>query len=59
MSVTIRRLGKRLRSIADLRHKPSGWGKGKWQSMSTFWAYKMKSRRLRKIAAESRRRNRT
>lgn len=56
----ILRLGKarRLRSKKALAHKPSGFGKGKWHSRSTLWAYKRKGRRLRLIAAESRRRNR-
>lgn len=58
MSFTIRKLSKRLRSRKDLAHKPTVTGQGIWHNMKTLWNYKMKSRRLRKIAAESRRRNR-
>lgn len=59
MPVFIIRRGKkrRLRSKSALAHKPSGHGKGKWHSRTTLWAYKRKSRRLRQIAAASRRAN--
>ena len=58
-SVTIRKFGKARRlTKAKMQHKPSGKGKGKWHSRTTLWGYKVKSRRLRKIAADSRRRNR-
>lgn len=59
MSITIRKLGKsrRLRSKKELAHKPSGHGKGKWQSRSSLWLYKRLSRRKRIIAAHSRRVN--
>lgn len=49
---------KRLRSKNDVRHRPTLRGIGKWESLACFWRYKRKSRRLRKIADESRRRNR-
>lgn len=51
MTYTIkRRKGSRLRNKRQTLHKPSGDGKGKWHSRATFWAYKRKSRRLRRIA---------
>jgi hypothetical protein len=53
----IRRLSPRLRSKSQLRHFPSGYGKGRWQDLDTFWRSKMKGRRLRNIAEESRKRN--
>ncbi len=61
MSVNVvRRWGKarRLRDKKKLAHRPSGHGKGKWQSRTTLWAYKRLSRRKRIIAADSRRENR-
>lgn len=58
MSITIRKISKRLRSKADLQHKPSGFGKGKWHSRTSLWNYKRLSRRRRLIANASRRRNR-
>ena len=36
----------------------SGHGKGKWQNDNSFRRYKMKRKRLDKIAKESRKRNR-
>lgn len=58
MSLTIRKLRKRLRSKRQMAHKPSGVGKGRWHGRATLWLYKRKSRRLRKIAEASRYRNR-
>ena len=60
MSVTIRKIGKSRRFTRQphLRHKPSGFGKGKWHSNATLWAYKLKARRKRLISSDSRRRNR-
>ena len=54
---TIRKISKRLRSARDLAHMPSGRGKGKWHNRKTLWAYKCLTRRRRKIASASRRRN--
>jgi len=54
----IRYINRRLRSMKDLRHKPTQWGKGKWESIRTLWAYKRKNRRKKQIAKASRRRNR-
>lgn len=60
MTIKIRKFGKaaRLSSKKKLAHKPNGHGKGKWHSRTTLWLYKRKSRRIRKIAEASRRRNR-
>lgn len=58
MTAKILKRNKRLLSRKQMAHKPSGRGTGKWQDRTTLWNYKMKSRRLRRIAAESRRRNR-
>jgi len=60
MTLKVRKFGKarRLRSKRAMAHKPSGDGKGKWHSRTSLWAYKRKSRRLRKMADESRRLNR-
>jgi hypothetical protein len=49
---------QRLRSKYDLAHKPNGHGKGRWHSRTTLWEARGNARRLRKIAAESRRKNR-
>lgn len=57
-SVRVIRKSKRLRSWSQLAHQPNGHGRGKWQNKWTYRRYKMKARRLRKIAADSRRRNR-
>lgn len=58
MSLTIRKLSKRLRSKKALAHKTSGFGKGRWHSRTALWASKRKDRRRRIIANESRRINR-
>jgi len=60
VKVTIRRFGKarRLSSKRDVRHKPTIFGHGKWESLASFWKYKRASRRRRLIANASRRRNR-
>jgi hypothetical protein len=58
MSVTIRRLVTRLRDRALMRHKVSFRGKGKWHSLRSLWNYKMRSRKARNVAEESRKRNR-
>lgn len=50
--------GIRVRSIADLRHTPSGHGKGKWHSMRTFWAWRIARKKARKVSQASRARNR-
>lgn len=56
--IRIQTRNKCLRHPKQLGHMPSGKGKGRWQSLKTLWASKMKGRRLRRIAAASRRRNR-
>lgn len=60
MTVTITRKRKKSKRLykGRLLHMPSRHGKGKWHNHSTLWRYKLKARRLRRISAESRRRNR-
>lgn len=50
--------GRRLRARKAMKHKPSGFGKGKWHSRTSLWAYKRSSRRKRLMADQSRRVNR-
>lgn len=42
-----------------LAHLPSGKGKGRWHSIKALWASKLKARTRRKMAARSRRINRS
>lgn len=53
------RIGQvRRRHRGALLHRPSGRGKGKWQSLDSLRNYKAKSKRRRRIAEASRARNR-
>lgn len=45
-------------SRETLRHRTSGRGKGRWRNKHTFWASKVKARKLRRISEVSRRYNR-
>lgn len=51
-------LNVRVRSIAQLGHKPSGRGKGKWHNRATLWCYVCHRRVRNHLARASRRRNR-
>lgn len=59
MSITVRKVNERLRSIRQLKHLPSGFGQGKWENRRSLWGYKRLARRRRQIAAASRRANRS
>lgn len=51
-------MSKRLRSKDDLANKPSGHGKGRWQSRTVLWKARQKAKRKRAVAQGSRGRNR-